>query len=511
MMPTSQPDSSQVAPAPQTAAEGEGARAAGRCHLLLLILALAAGLRLYGLADESLWLDEGHTINRITNSYSGMLRDYHAKEQPPAYYCLNKAWCDEFGLSERSLRFPSVILGVLGVLMIYHVGRAMFSPRAGLLAALFLAVNPFALHYSQEARPYSFFLLFFLASIYFMVRLMRQFRLVDAIGYVLSTLAVLYCHAYGPFILPLQAIGFAVYCCFKGFHGARRQWDLLLLTLIVLFLLFLPQLMQSAESFLNKTSGKGSAQWIPVPPFSFIPYTLKLYFAWRPLALAILSIAGVGALVGIFGDREARPHLLFLLAAPVCFLLLPWIISRTLTPITDSKYTCPSMPAVVLALAWALSAMPAVLRRALVVALLLLTVLPLFYYYTKVDKDPFRQTAEILHAQVEEGDVVILNPPYVWRAFHYYFTPPRGVRLEGRLRGRRLDRALLGAKRVWEVQSYGRRGNGLSTALDTRAPAEAVTEVNDQLEVNPLANFVVRITIVRRRVGPQGPRDRPYP
>jgi mannosyltransferase len=508
-MQSSPADNSHVGESGRTGDGARPTRALGTGRQLTLILVFAAGLRLYGLADESLWLDEGHTINRITNSYLGMLRDSHVETQAPLYYWLNKAWCDVFGLSEYALRFPSLIFGVLGVWMIYLVGRTMFDRQAGALAALLLAVNPFALHFSQEARTYSLFMLGYLASVYFLVRLMRRFRPGDAIGYVLSTLAVLYCHAFGPFILPLQVVGFAVYWWSGNFEGARRQWDLLLLTFVVLMVLFMPQLMQLVNACLAKASGKGSAQWIPVPDFYAILYTLKRYFAWGPLAVAVLGLAGVGALGGIVADRRARPHLLFLLATPVCFLLVPWLVSRTVTPVFNSKYTCPSMPALILALAWGLSTAPAVARRAIIAVLLLMTVLPLSYYYTKVDKDPFRQAAEIVRGQVESGDVVLLNPGWTRRVFGYYFTPPPGVRLETPAGRARLDVVLLDAKRVWEVRSYASEHNAISAGLDARAPVEAVVHVNDQLDVNPLANFVKRITIVRRSVRTTGPRDRP--
>lgn len=194
-MPISQsphPNSAHVRETRPTRAGKEPARAAEPRSPLLLILALAAGLRLYGLGEESLWGDEGLTINRILGtSYGGFLHRGPLETQGPLYYLLNKAWCDAFGLSVEALRFPSAIFGVLGVLTIYHLGRTMFDRRAGLLAALFLAVNPFALHYSQEARPYSLFMLTGVASAYFMVRLMGQFRLGDALGYVVATLAAL--------------------------------------------------------------------------------------------------------------------------------------------------------------------------------------------------------------------------------------------------------------------------------------------------------------------------------
>src|SRR3989339_214456 len=168
---------------------------------LFWILLLAAILRICGLADESLWLDEAISAARISHSYSDLLSDADSHRQGPLYTLNEKAWCDEFGNDEFNLRFTAALFGICAVLLVYLLGKELYDRNAGLIAALFAAINPFAIHYAQEARPYSLFLLCSTASAYFLIRLLHGSKGVrDMIGYVAVSIAALYSHPFGPFL-----------------------------------------------------------------------------------------------------------------------------------------------------------------------------------------------------------------------------------------------------------------------------------------------------------------------
>ncbi|MCL5962028.1 MAG: glycosyltransferase family 39 protein [Chloroflexi bacterium] len=74
---------------------------------------------------------------------------------PPLYYYLLHFWSAFVGTSELALRWLSLVSGLLLVSVVYALGRRLFSPTVGLLAAVFAAVSPFLVYYSQEARMYS--------------------------------------------------------------------------------------------------------------------------------------------------------------------------------------------------------------------------------------------------------------------------------------------------------------------------------------------------------------------
>ena len=60
-------------------------------------------------------------------------------EKPPLHYWLNALSFSLFGENEFAARFPGALMGLMTVLLTYHVGRKLFGRREGLLAALILA------------------------------------------------------------------------------------------------------------------------------------------------------------------------------------------------------------------------------------------------------------------------------------------------------------------------------------------------------------------------------------
>lgn len=114
---------------------------------LAVILLFALFLRLINLS-QSLWLDEaiGALVAR-DYSYSEIIANFISFDNhPPFYYLFLKFWTGIFGYSEIALRGPSVIFGLLTVLIVY---------KANKLAALLLAASQIHVYYSQEARMYA--------------------------------------------------------------------------------------------------------------------------------------------------------------------------------------------------------------------------------------------------------------------------------------------------------------------------------------------------------------------
>ena len=124
---------------------------------LLGICALASALRFATLGIQSFDYDESFTVGIVLNGSLG-----HAlhmlpitESSPPLYYVLAWLWTRVFGLGEVGVRSFSALLGAAVVPVAYFIGRRIGSPRAGLIAAILVAVNPFLLWYSQEARTYA--------------------------------------------------------------------------------------------------------------------------------------------------------------------------------------------------------------------------------------------------------------------------------------------------------------------------------------------------------------------
>jgi hypothetical protein len=160
---------------------------------LVAIAVLAAVVRFVGISSQSYWLDESQAVHELHLSFGGMLHAWSRYEwNPPLYLLIAWPWAKVFGTGEVGLRSLSALLGIAVVPLIYVCGRELISRRAGLIAALIAALNPFMIWYSQEAREYMLLVVLCTASLWMFIRAwQRQSTRTIAWWGVLSALALL--------------------------------------------------------------------------------------------------------------------------------------------------------------------------------------------------------------------------------------------------------------------------------------------------------------------------------
>jgi uncharacterized membrane protein len=137
------------------------------------VVALAVVARLYGIASESLWLDETTSLMLARMDLAALTRWTSLDLHPPLYYVLLHYWValwdsllgSTLAESELVLRGLSALAGVLNVLVLYALGRLLFGRGMGLLAALLLALSPYHIYYSQEVRMYAWLALWVSLSV----------------------------------------------------------------------------------------------------------------------------------------------------------------------------------------------------------------------------------------------------------------------------------------------------------------------------------------------------------
>src|SRR2546426_7811569 len=121
------------------------------------ITALAAILRFSTLSVQSYWHDEAVTAARILHPGLGAMLHAVARSEsaPPLYYVLAWVWSKHFGTGEAGLRSLSAVFGTLTVPVAYALGARLASKRVGLIAAALVAVSPWMVWESPEARAYA--------------------------------------------------------------------------------------------------------------------------------------------------------------------------------------------------------------------------------------------------------------------------------------------------------------------------------------------------------------------
>ena len=121
-----------------------------------------AGITVVGFAfrvagiDESLYGDERFTHAIVTqNGLRGIWHDvYTTSVTPPLHYYLAELATRLPGDDTIQLRLPSLILGTAAIPLVFMFGRRAGGLAVGLVAAALLALDPFAIFFSTEARAY---------------------------------------------------------------------------------------------------------------------------------------------------------------------------------------------------------------------------------------------------------------------------------------------------------------------------------------------------------------------
>ena len=146
--------------------------------LLTFITVLAAFLRFYKLGDWSFWYDEIFTLRDISRIFEFSLTNQQISRW------LIFGVVDSMGITEFNARLVPALVGVISVPVLYFPTRKMFNAPIALLFVVFLAISPWHLYWSQNARFYTTLLLFYslgLFLVYFALEEDKPWYLVFAL------------------------------------------------------------------------------------------------------------------------------------------------------------------------------------------------------------------------------------------------------------------------------------------------------------------------------------------
>src|SRR5258708_16321122 len=123
--------------------------------VLILLLFLAYGLRVYSLGDKAIWWDEAWSVWTAQQSFAQTTEITAEDVHPPLYQWALHAWVRVAGISEFAVRYLSLLWGMIAVATVYPLALRIGGKRAALLAVFFIALAAFHIRWSQETRMYA--------------------------------------------------------------------------------------------------------------------------------------------------------------------------------------------------------------------------------------------------------------------------------------------------------------------------------------------------------------------
>ena len=432
------------------AASGSGRGATGWCdrlsgspRLIVVVLTLAALLRLINLGGRRLWYDEAFAVLYAEKSLSTMLygtlapvNGAAADVHPLLYYTLLHAWMQVVGQSPVAVRGLSVLLGVATVALVYRLGCELFDRRTGLAAALITAAAPFAVYYSQETRMYALLGCAALAAAFCFVRAWSRggWRWWFAFG--LCGALTLYAHNLGFAFL----LGLDVWVPYVWIRHRCERWRNLLplfLSHLMMLVLFAPWLL-----VLPGQLGKiEQAYWVPQPGMAQLIQTVLvfhvaydnqavpgwlvapgLFFSVLTMVLAAMQLRRMPPSPAA-ERRGVRSPVALLVALSVAPVLIVFGISQ-LRPVYIIRALLPSALAYYGLLAAVLvgGRLPRALTWGVILPVTLIVTASLSNHYTYAyfPRPPFDEAAAFLRSQHAPGDTIVHSNKLTFFPTHYY-------------------------------------------------------------------------------------------
>ncbi|HNW92459.1 MAG TPA: glycosyltransferase family 39 protein [bacterium] len=364
------------------------------------ILALALALRFAGLGHWSLWNDEVATVQEARALFS-----YGGAQRYPINYLLTAATFTLLGDNAFTARLLPALWGTATVAAVYLLGGYLAGRTTAVLAALVLALHPYHIFWSQNARHYALLVLLLTLFLYCVYRARREDRPLG-VGWLLFLLAAL---THTTAVLALPAI------LLLKWHRVRRLFPLLVAIIVVTVLacfLWEPLRTVTVDRLRAGRSWGGDAVHVLAAfVYYFNPALLVLaWYGWKQVP-------------------DCRSHKLALwVAIPVAALLLASFFGDV-----NTAYALFALPVVIILAAAGVA--QSAWRGRLGILMLLALVPQLWWYYQSYGQRPrYREAARFIVNHQRQTGVARTTMTSLPRTMpHYLATPVLGISADARL------------------------------------------------------------------------------
>lgn len=388
-----------------------------RMLLLLVITALAALARIFYLGTKSLWLDEVATWTLVQQPWDAFVRQLLDREGNMAlYHLLLRPWM-YFGESEFWTRALSVPPAVATVPVVYAIGRKVWGERAGLLAALLLALNACHVAYSQEARSYIWLCFTSVVSTWYFLEAVERPHWRIWTAWAVANAAGVYFHFLGVLVPLSQGLSLVF------LHRRQIPWAHVVGGGVLFGTLAAP------AAWYVITHDQGQIDWVPRPNLLSLFYlasffvsnggtALKYFLALAYVAglwLALRALAFAMRRDGWTNQNWRQALIVCSVAGPIAITLVASIAK----PIFYNRYLFTCLPPLLMLVAAGLSQLRARTFTAAVAYTVLFST-GTVWSWDERPREPWREVAAYVYAEARAGDALLFHVPWAVDPFEFY-------------------------------------------------------------------------------------------
>jgi hypothetical protein len=368
----------------------------GEFSLLAGITLVAALLRFYKLGDWSFWGDEIFSVGFEEDGFN-----YSFLRRSLAGSMIHLATAT-LGTSEWSARLFPALIGMISIPILYFPIKRLFGASVAILASGLLAVSPWHLYWSQNARFYSLLLLFYTLALFYLAIGIEE----DRPWYFLLSVIFLGLAArerlVALFFIPVILSYLSLLNILSSDNPLRHRLRYLLLPLtlgVVLALFFVVPYMRDMNQWLVNFGGPNNSPfWILAGTVSYI-------------GLPVVCIGAAGAVYFFLSRNQAI--LLVSLSAAIPLVLMAGI---ALFHYSANRYVFITLTSWTLLAALAIKELFAHLKGhlrifpAALVCLLFIALIKedvLYYQYQNGNRPDWKAAFAFIQSQKESGELVL--------------------------------------------------------------------------------------------------------
>ena len=241
----------------------------------------------YFLANNSLGGDEPFSVFYAQTDVNQIIEFLSKGNNPPLYEILLHFWIKLFGISEFSVRFPSLIFSSLTIGMIYAFACKFLNLRIAVYASLLFLASNYHVLFSHEARGYALLGLLSIVSVYCFLSLTKNShskrkKTLFFLGLALCNSLLFYTHYFGLFIIIIEVIFFL----FK-IKSFKKEALLFARTLVTTLLLTTPYF---SVLYSRYSISKSKGTWLTPPNGIEDLYNMIWDFTNKPIVAVLIII-----------------------------------------------------------------------------------------------------------------------------------------------------------------------------------------------------------------------------
>ncbi len=364
---------------------------------IILVIILAAFLRLYHLGSNAFWYDESFAL---LNNFGLDKLPHPLKLFDPAFLIHNHYYLMLYnhgflhyyqllvGSGEFALRTSSVIFSLLSIVSLYLIVKKYISHKVAWISLILISIAPFQIHYAQELRPYAAIALLSLLSAYSLLAWIHKRKIKYLFTYAVLNILGIYFH----YIMLLVLFAFLFFLIIRNKIN-RGYFKQLIITHVIIFVFILPVILNMLPNIFFIMKNKISSTFSEFPIWAGDRVTLKyLLFTLKNFSIGynvnFFSLIGrastflYGALlflgVAVFRKNLAMQIFVAVLFVPVIVLFTASLFKTCYV----DRYLFASSPFFIIVVAVGLSLFKRKLIFFFLVAIIIFNAVALQKYYS---------------------------------------------------------------------------------------------------------------------------------